>query len=160
MCGGKIRDALSDFDNMGPEWSFLHGGRKSKNEASRLRAQIAREEWEDYKTRFQPIENILISYAQEPNRFKQPLREYAQDTINKQYGLSGPMADRRLASYGLRMNDEQRNEFGRRNQIDQRLAEVQALNQIERFGEEQLYNIVGGGINRAGANAGTQIDRG
>jgi hypothetical protein len=162
MCGGDLKKAthvLAPGIGLGLDpagfkdtWQGILGTRSPNNYASKLRAKIAREQWEDYKTRFQPIENILLDFANDPEKFKGPLRNQAMETINTQYGLNTAMADRRLGSYGLRMTDEQRNEFGRRNQLDQRLTEVQALNQIQRFGEEQLYNIVGGGTGRAGLN--------
>lgn len=118
--------------------------RKAAKKASNIRAAIARDQWQDYKTRFQPLENILLGYAQNPNSLIQPLREEAMGRINSQYGLALPMAQRRLGSYGLTMTDDQRQRFQNRNQMDKKLAEVQAMNQIKRFGDEQLFNIVGG----------------
>lgn len=118
--------------------------------AAGIRGRIARREWADYKKRFVPLEDLMLRYAQNPNLITDPLRQRATEQINSQYGLAQPMADRRLASYGLSMNPEQRARFQNRTAMDKNLAQVQANNQIKRFGEEQLYNIIGAGTGKYG----------
>lgn len=137
-------------ENLGKKWNILRDPGPAGESANAMRARIAREQWADYKQRFQPIENKLIGYAQNPKTLTDPLKAEATGRINSQYGMAPQQIERRMESYGLQVTPEMQNRIAKRLNYDKGLAQVQADNQINRFGENQLYNIVGAGTGRAG----------
>lgn len=126
----------------------LKAGRLPDQSAANTRARIAREQWEDYKSRFQPLEDTLLGYVQNKGNFSDSLKTGARRSIQEQFGSATGMAERRLSSYGLTMPQEQKQRFQRQVSYDKNLAEVGAMNQIDRFADDQLYTILGGGLAR------------
>lgn len=147
--GGGFTGGLSNLvgDKYQPSgiWKRAFGKRKGpSNMASNLRAKIAREQWEDYKARFQPLENKLIGYARNPEAFATANREQAVGRVNQAFGLLPAQAERRLGSYGLTMTPEQQTDFKRKAGLQQSLGQVQASNLSDRLSEDQIRGIVSG----------------
>lgn len=123
--------------------------------ASGMRARIAREQWADYKQRFQPIENTLLYDASNPKQYADKNRGLALDRVNKVYSQGVPQTERRLESYGLEITPEMQNRIAKRLNYDKGLSQVQAANMSDRLSKDQLQAVVGGGLfvgNRAVQN--------
>ena len=139
--------AFSVPDEYLPFGDKMLGGRGSgPPEASTLRAQIAREQWQDYKTRFQPIENVLLGYANNPEEFKDKNREAALGRVGDVYNRAPDQIERRMESYGLQVGAPERQRIQQKTDYQRGLATVQAANQSERLSADQLKGIIGGGL--------------
>lgn len=114
--------------------------------AASLRAQIAREQWADYKKRFQPIENVLLGYANNRQEFASKNKEQAVGRVESQYGRAQPQIERRLSSYGLQITPEMQQRIAKRLNYDKGLARVQAANVSNRLSKDQTQAIIGGGL--------------
>lgn len=115
------------------------------NYASNLRAGIAREEWEDYKKRFQPKENQLLDIANNPQGFVQQQNTEALGAINKAYEGAMPQMTREYGRFGMTYTPDQKNELQRRLSNNQGLAQVQGLNTSTRLANDQVLGLMGGG---------------
>ena len=155
MCGkGRGKRALRAFasgglsEGMGirPAYDYLTRGPTDENEASNLRAAIAREQWEDYKQRFQPLENTLLGYANNRQGFVSGAKQESLNRVNSVYGLAQPQIERRLGSYGLQITPEIQNRIAKRLNYEKGLADVQAANTSTRLAQDQLTAIQGGGL--------------
>ena len=124
----------------------IFGGGGPENEASTLRAQIAREQWADYKKRFQPLENILIGYANDPKGFRDKNRGLAVDRVNNAYGRGQAQIERRLSANGLQVTPEMQDRIAKKLNYDRALSTVQASNVSDRLSSDQLQGIVSGGL--------------
>jgi hypothetical protein len=125
---------------------FGKGGGGDPHQASNLRATIAREEWADYKKRFQPIENQLLGYVKNSDQFIKGEQDKALGSVNDQFSRAPDQIARREASYGLQMTPEMQQNTQQRLQQSQSLSQVQALNTSGRLAKDQLLGIEGGGM--------------
>ena len=139
--GGQAED---DLRNM---WGKITGGPSDKSTgASGLRAQIAREQWADYKKRFQPIENRLLGYAKDPKAFAEKNKGLALERVQGAYDRAGPQTERRLESYGLQITPEMQDRIAKRLNYDRGLSQVQASNMSDRLSKDQTQGIISGGL--------------
>lgn len=116
------------------------------NSASKLRAKIAREQWEDYKTRFQPLENVLLGYAGDREGYVKKAQEGAVNRVNQAYSTGQGQAERRLQSYGLNVTPQLQQRIASKLGLQKGLATVQASNLAKRQANEEITGIVGGGL--------------
>ncbi len=114
--------------------------------ASNLRAKIAREQWEDYKTRFRPLEDKLLGLANNRNEFITKNREQAVGSVDSAYNQAPDQINRRLTSYGVQVTPEMQDRIGKTLGLQKSLSEVQASNMSDRLSKDQLQGIVGGGL--------------
>lgn len=139
--------ALLVPDEYQPFGDKMLGGRGGGGpEASTLRAQIAREQWQDYKTRFQPIENVLLGYANNPEQYKQQNKDAALGRVGDVYNRAPAQIERRMTAYGLQVTPEDRQRIQQKTDYQRGLASVQAANMTDRLSEDQLRGIIGGGL--------------
>ena len=103
--------------------------------ATRTLAALRRAEWDDYQTRFRPVEDILFGFVQ-PVRAQQ-VGASAQAQFNQGFDRSQDAQQRQLQGLGLQMTPEMQ----RINQQRQALGQVQAYNQAAR-GTQDLGNVV------------------
>lgn len=128
-------------------WRKITGGPSEKGGgASGLRAKIAREQWADYKQRFVPIEDMLLSKAKNPEVFKEENRGLALGRVNAAYDRAPDQIERRMNSYGLSVTPEMEERIARQLGYDRTLANVQAANVSDRLSEDQLQGIRSGGL--------------
>jgi hypothetical protein len=151
--GRGLKKLGRSLDKIGPEWSFLHGV-KGDTSASELKAKIAREQWEDYKTRFQPLENILLGYAGNKGKFVSDAMGQAQTGVNNAYSGGQAQTERRLQSYGLQVTPEVQQRIAGKLQFQKGLAGVQAQNMAARQAEDQVSSIIGGGLSLGARSVG------
>lgn len=137
----------SGKDKIKNKWKSIWGqnGGGGGNDASNLRAKIAREQWQDYKTRFQPLENKLMGYVNNKEGFKADNRGLAVGKVNQAFGMLPAQTERRLGSYGIQMNPQQKEQFQRQSALQQSLGQVQAGNVSNRLSEDQIKGIISGG---------------
>lgn len=114
--------------------------------ASNLRSRIAREQWEDYKTRFQPLENTLLNLVGNRQKFVTEQVNNAQGLINKQFASAPGQIERRIHSYGLSISPEQQQQIDNRMSYDKSLAMVQGSNMAKRTADDQITELIGGGL--------------
>lgn len=136
-------------------FSELYRGLKPKGSsdyASQLRAKIAREQWADYKTRFQPLEDKLLNFASNKENNINKARADAAGRVETMYGGAQGQTERRLQSYGLQITPEVQGRISKRLGLDKSLANVQAQNMAARDTENQMSGIVGGGLSLGARN--------
>lgn len=114
--------------------------------AAQLRARIAREQWEDYKTRFQPLENRLLGYANNREEYTNQAVSGSLNRVNQAYAGGQAQIERRLGSYGLAVTPEMQQRIAQRLGLQKSLSQVQASNVARREADSQLDTIVGGGL--------------
>lgn len=156
---GRVGTGLGQFvtGDWGNWFSKAFGGHPggSSNMASGLRAQIAREQWDDYKTRFQPLENVLLGFANNKDKYINDQVGQAQGLVNNQYAGAPDQINRRLTSYGLTTTPDQQQNIDRQLANQKSLALVQGSNIARRTADDQITEIMGGGLfsaNRAAIN--------
>lgn len=143
--------------------SLNGGGPNDPHQASNLRAQIAREQWADYKKRFQPLENNLLGIANNRQAYIDKNRTESVGLVDKAYAGAEDQIGRRMNSYGLQVTPEMHDRIARTLGINKSLSEVQAANMSDRLSKDQVQGIVGGGMfvgNRAVAGSQPQVTGG
>ena len=123
--------------------------RSQANSASSIRAAIARSQWLDYKNRFQPLENILLGYANNRQGYINDATSGAVNRVNQAYAGAPAQMQRRIQSFGLQLTPEMQQRISNRLGHQKGLAQVQAHNMAKREAEGQLDSIVGGGLSMA-----------
>lgn len=126
---------------------------EASTKASDTRAYIARSQWADYKKRFQPLENVLLGYASNPQQFKQQNLARAQAGVNDAFAGAQGLQERRLQSYGVQLTPEIQQRIASRLGQQKALSQVGAANVSDRMTDEQLNQIRSGGLT-LGAQAG------
>jgi len=145
MLGGAIGGYYEDAEDQWKEALGI-GDDDGPPEASTLRAQIAREQWADYKERFQPIENVLLGYANNPQQYKQEAKDAALGRVGDVYNRAPEQIERRMTAYGLQVTPQDRGRIQQKTNYQRGLASVQAANMTDRLSEDQLKGIIGGGL--------------
>lgn len=118
---------------------------KSKYSASENMAKIARAEWEDYKKRFVPIENRLISEVSDRSLYEEAAERGAQNVglaFDSQLGIN----ERNNQRLGITQTAEQQEQFTRQAGLQRSLAQVEASNRGREAIDERNLNIMAGGI--------------
>lgn len=140
----QLPDARNEIEEFGQE-AFKRKAKKASN----IRAAIARSQWQDYKKRFQPLENILLGYANNRQGYIADAQKGALDRVNQAYSGGEAQIQRRMQSFGLQITPEMQQRISKRLGYQKGLAQVQASNMARREAEGQLDTIVGGGLSMA-----------
>lgn len=100
-------------------------------------AEIYRSQYQDYKDRFRPVEDILFGFT-DPS-FAQNLGNEAVGDFTKAYENGEQAAARQMQGYGLSLSPERQRLSNRR----QDLGEIQAYNQTKRGAEDLGQSVLG-----------------
>jgi len=118
----------------------------SKGGASAINAAITREQWEDYKKRFQPYEDRLAAIYKNGGMMEGEA-ERIPEAVNQSFTTMRGIADRQLSRYGISPNEDQAASRNRMASLDQAIASVDAKNNLYATADERQDKIMTGGIN-------------
>ena len=117
----------------------------SKGGAGELNAAITREQWEDYKARFQPYEDRLAAIFKNGGLMEGEA-ERIPEAGNQSFDTMRGIADRRLSRYGIAPNKDQTTSRDRMASLDKAIASVDAKNNLWATADERQDKIMTGGI--------------
>tara|TARA_B100000780_G_scaffold204576_1_gene145323 strand:+ start:622 stop:1149 length:528 start_codon:yes stop_codon:yes gene_type:complete len=113
--------------------------------ASKTRAAISRDQWEDYKARFQPYEDRLAAIYKNGGLLEGEA-EKIPETVNQSFSTMRGIADRNLSRYGITPTADQAASRDRSSSLDQVLAQVDAQNNLMATADQRKDKIMTGGI--------------
>lgn len=116
-------------------------------------AQVHRAEWEDYLSRFAPVENMLFNRFNDPNDKQQAIDKSAV-TMGTAFDQSREQADRGMSRYGLKLTEDQTMKRDRSYALDKAAAVVGAKNATRTAKEDQRMAIMTGGLSSVSQNKG------
>jgi len=122
-----------------------HSGMPGAPASARM-AALDRAQWEDYKARFIPQEDKLISIANNPQQFVKDQNTLAMKGLQNANDNALPQINRQYSQFGLNYTPSQETEIQRRLSLNQGLSSVQALNTSTRGANDQLLGLMGGGL--------------
>ncbi|MGH8444916.1 MAG: hypothetical protein ACREVL_06590, partial [Solimonas sp.] len=99
---GGGSDSWSNFakNTVDPGRVFLGGPQPdSDTYAADTRAALLRSQWQDWKTRYAPLEDTLLNAYRNPN-LRTQAQERGADLFQRSVDAADAAADRRLAGYG------------------------------------------------------------
>lgn len=105
--------------------------KKSKGvNSDALNADITRQQWEDYKTRFYPIEQkVLTGLSPETQAVDMQARiDRTDQTVDSQFGTARGITDRNMARYGLVPTADQTRSENRSFGLNRDLTKIGAEN--------------------------------
>jgi len=126
-----------------------------KNYASKIRAAIARADWNRYKQTVRPIEDRLISMYDNP-QMRQSGIATARQHVERAFQGGGRAFEDRLASYGLSLSPAQKQSYDRQRNLSYGLADVNAANRANRAFDNRDMRIMTGSGQRYGLQGGGQ----
>lgn len=110
--------------------------------ASDLYAQLTRQQWQDYVSRFIPIENELIEYAMNPETVRQNVAK-AQAGIGQAFTTQQGVTERRLRANQQTLTGEEKAAADQQTGLSKSLAEVQAANTARQVTVQRQRGILG-----------------
>ena len=117
----------------------------SEGGAGEINAAITREQWEDYKKRFQPYEDRLAAIYKNGGMMEGEA-ERIPEAVNQSFTTMRGIADRQLSRYGISPNEDQAVSRNRMASLDQAIASVDAKNNLYATADERQDKIMTGGI--------------
>jgi hypothetical protein len=117
----------------------------SEGGAGEINAAITREQWEDYKARFQPYEDRLAAIFKNGGLMEGEA-ERIPEAVNQSFDTMRGIADRRLSRYGIAPNKDQTTSRDRMASLDKAIASVDAKNNLWATADERQDKIMTGGI--------------
>ncbi|TQE98720.1 MAG: hypothetical protein FKY71_12325 [Spiribacter salinus] len=114
---------------------------QSGNARDRM-AKVHRSMWEDYKRRFVPFENALMSSVGEHG----PTLNQVGQSVDQQYKNQRGQQNRRLSRMGVQKTQEQRAVSNRQNALSRSKAKAGALNTARMGLKDRDIAIMGGGL--------------
>lgn len=137
------------FNYSAPEYEPFYaneGDFTGDKKASKMRAALHRNQWEDYKRRFKPIEQALINNVGSMER-TQRLTNRAAQGIRNQYEQAVGSFQRNLGQYGLQLDDRERTGTGSDIQRSWALDTARASNDARRFvSDTDKQTLSGAGV--------------
>jgi len=116
-----------------------------KNQASRNQAKLARSEWDDYKTRFVPIENELIGQIGDPSVYRENVGR-ATDSVSDTYATGAGEFERNMSRYGVQPNAEEKAQTERQYGLSRATAMTEAANRTRASVKDREMQLMGGGL--------------
>ncbi len=113
--------------------------------ASDKMARITRDQWEDYKRRFQPYEDRLAA-AYANGGLLEGERERIPTAVNQSFDSMRGIADRGLSRYGITSSADETNARDRSMGLNKSLASVDAYNTLYRVADERQDKLMTGGL--------------
>lgn len=127
------------------------GGSKSGSENI---AKVHRAQWDDYVSRFAPMENKLFArFYDEEN--KAEAVEKAGKTMATAFDNSKEQADRKYSRYGLNMGETQTNQRDKKYAINKAANVAGAQNGMRVAKEDQRMGIMSGGLSSVSQQRGS-----
>ena len=90
-------------------------------------ARMTREQFEDYKTRYRPLEDTLMGYISNEDKKNNQI-DRARGLSGSQFDTSMGITRRNFERYGLEMNPDREKAFGKKEKLNRTLAKVGAAN--------------------------------
>lgn len=117
------------------------GGQTSKANM----AQVHRAEWDDYLSRFAPIENMLFDKFNDVEGRAQAVDKAGQ-TMGLAFDQSKDQTNRTISRYGLNMSPEQQANRDRSMEVQRAAGVAGAKNGMRIAKEDQRMGIMAGGL--------------
>ena len=122
--------------------NVLNVARGDDQYASKTRARIARAEWDDYKRRFQPVENQMAAYATSTDDGRSIGR--VQQSIGQGFDSAQGQYARDMSRYGLAIDQDQQNSMQRNMALNEAAATAQGVSSARQAEEERRIGLMGG----------------
>lgn len=90
-------------------------------------ADLTRQAWQEYMSRFMPLENLLIDYATDPEEVTKAVTR-ARESVATQFEAQEGITERGLRSRQITLTPEERAAAERERNLTRSLADVQAAN--------------------------------
>lgn len=90
-------------------------------------ADLTRQAWQDYMSRFMPLENLLIDYATDPEEVTKAVAR-ARESVATQFGVQEGITERGLRGRQITLTPEERAAAERERNLTRSLADVHAAN--------------------------------
>lgn len=123
--------------------------------ASDTEAAIARAEYGDYKSTFQPLESYLANMVGNTGYQTQQIGQ-SQTDFSNQFNAAQGTNQRQLGRYGLSMTPDQQTSYNRLQDENKALGMVSTTNRTQRGLRDQDYYILSGGAMTAPTSTGAQ----
>lgn len=118
----------------------LTPGQLINGSARDTQAALARAEWADYKSRFFPLEERLISQYDNKALREQAIGENSQ-AVNRAFDADQGIQQRRLSRYGVSLAPDQKQALERQNQVA-RVATLTDVRNLTRDAYADLDNQI------------------
>jgi len=112
--------------------------------ASKMRAWIARQEWQDYLARFAPVEEELLGMVGNKELLNSEL-EQADKNMQSSFRTAEQMQNIERQRYGLALNDRNAIRNKAALELEKTAATAQALNDVRAAAKDRDLAILGGG---------------
>jgi len=121
--------------------------------ASDKMARITRDQWADYKLRFQPYEDRLAA-AFKNGGLLEGERERIPTVVDQSFNSMKGMADRSLSRYGMQSTGLENEARDRSMGLNKSLATVDAYNTLYKTADERQDKLMTGGLSGVTAKGG------
>jgi hypothetical protein len=108
-------------------------------------ARITREQWADYKLRFQPYEDRLAA-AYANGGLLEGERDRIPTTIDQSFNSMKGIANRGLSRYGISSSQDEMKARDRSMGLNKSLASVDAYNTLYKVADERQDKLMTGGL--------------
>ena len=151
----------------GPVENFMSTGYNEKlaaeagkeGGAAALSAQLLRGQWEDYKTRFRPVENALMAESTYNNpALRQQAIATGREHVTRSFDNAQAIDDRNLQRLGMKRSAEEQAAASRVGGVERSAAMVDAANRITQRLVDRDREIAAGGIPNAGRAYGLRSE--
>jgi hypothetical protein len=124
--------------------------------ASGKRAALIRAQWSDYKQRFRPVEDKLISDMGSGihSKFNQEGLENAQKSVNTAYGGAVDMQNRDMARMGITNNAQQQQAMDATVDINKSQSMDNATNSARQWDIDRKNAVISGGLGNTAQSLG------
>lgn len=140
----SLQAELKDARTHGPD-EVLGVERGDDQFASKVRARLARRQFEDFKERFAPIQRDLAEFATGDAGREEALDDASASVMTASETQQGA-AERRLARFGVARSDAQRRSDTRERVIERTATEVGARNRARQDVEQRKTRLMTGGF--------------
>jgi len=117
-------------------------GGSFSGDANSLYTQVTQSEWQNYLQNFVPIENQLISFAQDPNKPAQAMAA-AQTNVDQSMAQQPEIQANREAQYGIKLDNAGQQAAATNTNLTTALAGVDAQNRAKDTTIQQQQSIIG-----------------
>ncbi len=107
--------------------------------------RVHRQQWEDYKRRFRPVEDALMDMTNDPEAESRMRGQVSQD-MGQAYDSMAGQRQRRMEGYGLSVTGDQKQSLGRQNALDQAAATAGGMNTGRTAIEDRNQAAMVGGL--------------
>lgn len=139
---GRERMETTGFHTPRPTVSFGHDKYAQKN-----RAWLAREQWEDYQARFQPVEDELIDAVTGSELLDERLGKISINN-RKAFDAAAVSAEQFRQRYGINQTEAQRSTNQNNQQLAMAKTTANAMNKTREHIHDRNMAVIGGGQSR------------